>query len=427
MSQPSPALSVTSGNKSWLLESACCNHMTPHASHFSQKMPLAFSMIIYIADSSHISVSHIGTISSPNLTIPNTYLVPKLSLNLLSVGQLCELGFDFHFSNHGADVQDPLTSKLLGPSHKIRRLFELYNLQILSHLVSSSAYATTLYLDLWHSRFGHAFLSHLQLLTSQGHLGSVSFHKFDSMSCQFGKQTKLPFNNSDSFSSTPFDLVHSDIWGLTPFTTEGGSRYFVIFVDDYSKFTWIYMLKHHSDLVPIFQTFHKMIQTQFSHTIKIFRSNNAQEYNDKSFLYILDSNGILPHRSCPYTSQQNGCAERKLRYILNVVRTLLTSASIPERFWDEVSLTAVYIINRLLSPTTHKKSPFELLYDKLPDYSSLRIVSCVCFVSLPFHERNKLEPRSQLCCFLDYGISQKDFHYYDPISHRLRISHHVEF
>ena len=141
----------------------------------------------------------------------------------------------------------------------------------------------------------------------------------------------------------------------------------------------------------------------------------------------MDSNGILPHRSCPYNSQQNGRVECKLRHILNVVRTLLTSASIPERFWDEVSLTAVYTINRLLSPTTHKKSPFELLYDKLPDYSSLRIVSCVCFVSLPFHERNKLEPRSQLCCFLGYGISRKDFHFYDPISHRLRISHHVEF
>ena len=86
MFQPSPALSVTSGNKSWLLDSACCNHMTPYASYFSQKMPLAPSPIIYIADSSHMSVSHIGTISSPDLTILDTHLVLKLSLNLLSVG-----------------------------------------------------------------------------------------------------------------------------------------------------------------------------------------------------------------------------------------------------------------------------------------------------------------------------------------------------
>jgi transposase InsO family protein len=145
----------------------------------------------------------------------------------------------------------------------------------------------------------------------------------------------------------------------------------VIFVDDYSRFTWIYMLKHRSDLVPIFQTFHKMIQTQFSCTIKVFRSDNAQEYHDKSFLSILDSNGTLPHYSCPYTSQQNGCAKCKLRHILDVVCILLISASVPERFWGEAALTAVYTINRIPSPTTHKKSPFELLYDKLLDYSSL--------------------------------------------------------
>uniref|UniRef100_A0A2N9IJC8 Integrase catalytic domain-containing protein n=1 Tax=Fagus sylvatica TaxID=28930 RepID=A0A2N9IJC8_FAGSY len=323
MSQPSPVLSVTSGNKSWLLDSVCCNHMTPHASHFSHKTPLAPSPIIYTVDSSHMSVSHIGTISSPDLTIPDTYLVPKLSLNLLSVGQLCELGRVLHFSNHGVDVQDPLMGKLLGIGRKIGRLFELCNLQIPSHMVSSSVAATTtLSPDLWHSRLSHASLSRLQLLASQ---------------------------------------------------------------------------------------------------------DNAQEYHDKSFLSILDSNGTLPHYSCPYTSQQNGCAERKLRHILDVVRTLLISASVLEHFWGEAALTVVYTINRIPLPTTHKKSPFELLYDKLPDYSSLRVFGCVCFVSVPSHERNKLEPRSRLCCFLGYGISQKGFRCYDPISRRLRISHHVEF
>ena len=92
-----------------------------------------------------------------------------------------------------------------------------------------------------------------------------------------------------------------------------------------------------------------------------------------------------------------------------------------------MALIAVYIINRIPSPTTHKKSPFELLYNKLPDYSSFRVFGCLCFVSLPSHERNKLEPLSWLCCFLGYGISQKGFRCYDTISCHLRISRHVEF
>ena len=75
-----------------------------------------------------------------------------------------------------------------------------------------------------------------------------------------------------------------------------------------------------------------MIETQFNRPVKIFRLSNAQEYNDKSFLSFLDSHGTLPQRSCPYTSQQNGRAERKRYHILDVVHTLLIFASLLERF-----------------------------------------------------------------------------------------------
>ena len=123
---------------------------------------------------------------------------------------------------------------------------------------------------------------------------------------------------------------------------------------------------------------------------KVFRLDNAQEYNDKSFLSFLDNHGTLPQWSCPYTSQQNGRAEWKHRHILDVVWTLLISASLPKRFWGKAALTAMYTINRIPSPTTHNKSPFELLYGHTPDYSSLWVFGCACFVSLPPHKRTKL-------------------------------------
>ena len=101
--------------------------------------------------------------------------------------------------------------------------------------------------------------------------------------------------------------------------------------------------------------------------------------NDKSFLSFSDSNGTLLHWSCPYTSKKNGCAERKHCHILDVVHTLHISASILECFWGEVALTTVYIINRIPSLTTHKKSPFELLYGQTPNYLSLQVFGCACF------------------------------------------------
>ena len=123
---------------------------------------------------------------------------------------------------------------MLGTGRKVGRMFEVHDLKIPSQVVSAAATTTTSSPDLWHAHLGHPSLSRLQLLASQGHLGLVQFQKFDCTSCHFGKQTKLPFNKSDSFSSAPFDLIHSDIWGPAPVPTEGGSKYFVIFVDDFS-------------------------------------------------------------------------------------------------------------------------------------------------------------------------------------------------
>ena len=109
------------------------------------------------------------------------------------------------------DVQDPRTGQVLGTSHKVGCMFEVHNLKIPLHVVSAAITTATLLLDLWHACLGHTLLSCLQFLASQGHLGSIYFPKFDCTSRHFGKQTKFPFNNSNSFSSIPFDLIHYDI------------------------------------------------------------------------------------------------------------------------------------------------------------------------------------------------------------------------
>ena len=124
---------------------------------------------------------------------------------------------------------------MLRTSRKVGRMFEVHDLKIPSQVVSATATTATPSLDLWHTHLGHPSLSCLQLLASQGYLGSVQFQNFDCTSCHFGKQTKLPFNNSDSFSSALFDLIHFDIWGLAPIPTEGDldilSYLWVMFLD----------------------------------------------------------------------------------------------------------------------------------------------------------------------------------------------------
>ena len=106
------------------------DHMTPNESQFSDKTPLAHPTSIYIADGTLMLVSHKGTISTPSLSLSDTFHIPKLSLNLLSVGQLCVLGVDILFTNHGVDVQDPRIGQVLETGCKVGHIFEVYNLKI---------------------------------------------------------------------------------------------------------------------------------------------------------------------------------------------------------------------------------------------------------------------------------------------------------
>ncbi|KAG6636724.1 hypothetical protein CIPAW_11G130800 [Carya illinoinensis] len=102
--------------------------MTSDSTIFSQKSTLSPNPIIYTVDGSHLSVSQIGSIFSPTLSVDNTYLIPNLSLNLFSAGQLCKLGLKLTFFNASVDVQDPQTSQLIGIGRKIGHLFKLASL-----------------------------------------------------------------------------------------------------------------------------------------------------------------------------------------------------------------------------------------------------------------------------------------------------------
>ena len=111
--------------------------MTLDESQFSDKPPLEHPITIYTADGTPMLVSHKGTISSPCLSLSDIFYIPKLSLNLLYVGQICELGIDLLFTNHGVDVLDPWTSQVLGTGHKVGRMFKVHDLKIPSQVVSA--------------------------------------------------------------------------------------------------------------------------------------------------------------------------------------------------------------------------------------------------------------------------------------------------
>ncbi|RVW26204.1 Retrovirus-related Pol polyprotein from transposon RE1 [Vitis vinifera] len=195
----STALSVLPGkSQTWLFDSACCNHMTPHSSLFSNLDPAPHPLNIHIADGSTMHGNSLGFVSTSNLSV---------------------LGV-FH---------DPRTGEELGTGPRVGRMFPVNNLHLppvapISVVAAAAAVSSLPSLALWHSRLGHAPSSRVQQLVSRGLLGSVSKDNFDCTSCQLGKQPVLPFNNSESISNSIFELIHSDVWGPSPVASIGTSQ-----------------------------------------------------------------------------------------------------------------------------------------------------------------------------------------------------------
>ena len=141
----------------------------------------------------------------------------------------------------------------------------------------------------------------------------------------------------------------------------------------------------------------------------------------------MHSYGTIHQLTCLGTSQQNGKAERKLYHILDTVCALLLFAKVSAPFQGEAAIHIVHAINHIRSPIIQNQTPYERLFRSPPNYYHLHSFSSACFILLQPNKHNKLKPRLRLCCFLSYGETQKGYRCYDPVSHRLPISHNIVF
>jgi histone deacetylase 1/2 len=199
----------------------------------------------------------------------------------------------------------------------------------------------------------------------------------------------------------------------------------VSFIDDFSKFTWIYLLKNKSDVFQKFRDFQQHVERLFDRKILAVQSDWGGEYQKLSPFF--SRVGIAHHVSCPYAHQQNGSAEQKNRHIVEVGLCLLAHASMPLKYWDEAFLTVVYLINRLPSKVIHNLSPTKKLFKEPPNYSFLRVFGCAVWPNLCPYNQRKLQFRSKQCVFLDYSGLHKGYKCLDISTGRVYISRDVTF
>jgi histone deacetylase 1/2 len=173
--------------------------------------------------------------------------------------------------------------------------------------------------------------------------------------------------------------------------------------------------------------FFAYVHTQFGVPVQGFQSDNGREFDNLSARSFFESHGVLFRMSCPYTSAQNGKAERIICTTNNVVRSLLFHASVPPFYWAAALGMATHLLNILPTKTLSFSTPHLALFGVQPSYEHLTVFGCKCYLNLSATAAHKLAPLSTLCVFLGYSPHHKGYVCLERHSNRIIILRHVVF
>ncbi|RVW81347.1 Retrovirus-related Pol polyprotein from transposon RE2 [Vitis vinifera] len=372
----SACLTHTSSLGPWILDSGASDHLSGNKDLFSSITTTSDLPTVTLANGSQTVAKGIGlALPLPSLPLTSVLYTPECPFNLISISKITRtLNCSITFSDKFVTLQDRSTGKTIGIGRESQGLY---------HLTSDSSPAVCISTDaplLIHNRLGHPSLSKFQKMVPR-------FSTLSSLpceSCQLGKHTRVSFpKRLNNRAKSPFELVHTDVWGPCRTASTLGFQYFVTFIDDYSRSQFTSFMSHH---------------------------------------------GILHQSSCAHTPQQNGVAERKNRHLVETARTLLLHNHVPFRFWGDAVLTACYLINRMPSSVLHDQIPHSLLFPDQPLYFlPPRVFGCTCFVHILTPGQDKLSAKAMKCLFLGYSRLQKGYRCYSLETHRYFISADVTF
>ena len=351
--------------------------------------------------------------------------VPNLAYNLLSVSKAAEAGKTTQFDERGCQI---LTNdgKVIAVAKRVGNLYylECEEKQNLSALVKSKE-------RLWHRRYGHLGEQSLTKLAKGGHIKCFDYDSSKHIgfceTCIGGKHQRSKFATSSTRWKEPLGLVHSDICGKMSAKSLGGAEYFLTFIDDNTRYVWVYPLKHKNEVFGCFRKWKALVEKSSGRKLKVLRTDNGGEYTSTEFEDYLREEGVRHERTVPKTPEQNGVAERLNRTLVEMTRSMLIDSKLPHRFWAEALATAAYLRNRCPTKAVDGMTPHEAWTSVKPTVKHFRVFGCDAFVHIPRDERHKLDSKSKKCILLGYGEETKGYRLYDPEKRKVFYSRDVKF
>ena len=345
------------------------------------------------------------------MELNNCYYVPSMSRNILSPSCLMRDGYSFASKDNGCLISKnemfvafaPIVNGLFILNLDDAPIFNI-NAKRLRPNDLNPTYV-------WHCRLGHISEKRMKKLHADGLLTSFDFESYETCeACLLGKMTKSPFKGSFERASDLLEIIHTDVCGPMSTTARGGFHYFITFTDDFSRYGYVYLMKHKSETFEKFKEFQNEVENQRAKKIKALRSDRGGEYLSHEFSNHLKSCGIVSQLTPPGTPQRNGVSERRNRTLLDMVRSMMSQSDLPLSFWGYALETAAFTLNRVPSKSV-VKTPYEIWTGKSHSLSFLKIWGCEAFVKRL--QSDKLTPKSDKCIFVGYPKETFGYYFYN--------------
>lgn len=299
----------------WLLDSGCSNHMTGVKDIF-KCIDDSTKIQVQLGDGKRVQAEGKGVItvklkSGDERQIHDVLYIPGLAHNLLSIGQLVQKGYSITFLNNFCEVRDLDCGLVMKVEMTANNMFPF----TFSSVDCALHVSTNSDSWLWHMRYGHLHFSGLKLLNQKNMvIGLPCVKSVDDVceGCIYGKQHRTSFPVKSTWRARePLQLVHADICGPMRTLLMGTSKYFLLFIDDYSRKSWVYFLKYKSEAFSKFLIFKAYVEKQSGYNIKTLRIDRGGEFLSNKFTSFCQANGVHRELISSYAPQQNGVTKRE--------------------------------------------------------------------------------------------------------------------
>ncbi|KAJ9561035.1 LOW QUALITY PROTEIN: hypothetical protein OSB04_006195 [Centaurea solstitialis] len=271
---------------------------------------------------------------------------------------------------------------------------------------------------LWHRRLSHLNYATINQLAKAGlvtGLPSLRFTKEQLCSaCEMGKIKKSSHKlKVEHNTSKPLQLLHMDLCGPMRVQSINGRKYVLVIMDDFSRYTWVNFLRSKDGASDIIISFIRSVQVRLQLPIQVIRTDNGTEFKNRTLDSFLDSVGITHTFSAARTPQQNGVVERKNRTLVEAARTILAFSKLPLHFWAEAVASAYFTQNRSLITKRFMKTPYELVYNRIPSIKFFRVFGCECYVKNDKDNLDKFSPKGDEGVFIGYAKDSPSYRVYN--------------